>query len=137
MEEVLLSIESHLIQSLKWPSWALRLIASLVALVIGTAVLEQVVTATTSNSEKNKKKNDEDKATNTSKATSSSKMTWAFRWFQLQYLSVYLLTMLADWLQGTNMYTLYSVSFESSFLSFFTTHLPILTVIYSFLYSHT
>lgn len=34
----------------------------------------------------------------------------SFRWFQVQYLTVYLLIMLADWLQGTNMYTLYSVS---------------------------
>ena len=31
-----------------------------------------------------------------------------FRIFQLQYLSVYLIVMLPDWLQGTNMYTLYS-----------------------------
>jgi hypothetical protein len=33
-----------------------------------------------------------------------------FRWFQAQYLVVYLVIMLADWLQGTNMYTLYHVS---------------------------
>ena len=33
---------------------------------------------------------------------------WAFRMFQTKYLAVYLITMLADWLQGTNMYTLYS-----------------------------
>ena len=31
-----------------------------------------------------------------------------FRFFQAQYLTVYLTIMLADWLQGTNMYTLYS-----------------------------
>ena len=31
----------------------------------------------------------------------------AFRRFQVQYLAVYLTVMLADWLQGTNMYTLY------------------------------
>ncbi|CAD7933645.1 unnamed protein product [Amoebophrya sp. A120] len=31
----------------------------------------------------------------------------SFRTFQLKYLSVYLTIMLADWLQGTNMYTLY------------------------------
>lgn len=30
-----------------------------------------------------------------------------FFWFQFQYLSVYFIVMLADWLQGTNMYTLY------------------------------
>jgi hypothetical protein len=32
-------------------------------------------------------------------------------------LVVYLVIMLADWLQGTNMYTLYSVSFSISFLN--------------------
>jgi hypothetical protein len=32
----------------------------------------------------------------------------SFRRFQFSYLTVYLITMLADWLQGTNMYTLYS-----------------------------
>ena len=32
----------------------------------------------------------------------------AFKAFQLQYLAVYLLIMLADWLQGTHMYTLYT-----------------------------
>ena len=31
-----------------------------------------------------------------------------FRRFQISYLTVFLITMLADWLQGTNMYTLYS-----------------------------
>lgn len=31
-----------------------------------------------------------------------------FRKFQVSYLTVFLITMLADWLQGTNMYTLYS-----------------------------
>ena len=31
----------------------------------------------------------------------------SFRKFQLKYLSVYLIVMLADWMQGTNMYTLY------------------------------
>ena len=44
---------------------------------------------------------------------SSSKLgevSWEFRKFQLSYLVVYLVIMLADWLQGTNMYTLYSVS---------------------------
>lgn len=32
-----------------------------------------------------------------------------FARFQRQYLVVYLLVMFADWLQGTNMYTLYKV----------------------------
>jgi MFS family permease len=40
--------------------------------------------------------------------TQQPKYTTEFRLFQLQYLGVYLTIMLADWLQGTNMYTLYS-----------------------------
>jgi hypothetical protein len=32
-----------------------------------------------------------------------------FRRFQAHYLTAFLVVMLADWLQGTNMYTLYSV----------------------------
>jgi hypothetical protein len=38
------------------------------------------------------------------------KTSKAFRLFQVQYLTVYLIIMCADWLQGTNMYTLYAVS---------------------------
>ena len=38
----------------------------------------------------------------------NGKSTTEFRWFQLSYLSAYLIIMLADWLQGTNMYTLYT-----------------------------
>ncbi len=105
MKEVLLRIETHLIETLKWPSWALRLIAVLVALVVATGVLEQIVAASTSPKESTSNK--KNSADNTEKAPLT--MTWAFRLFQLQYLTVYLLTMLADWLQGTNMYTLYSV----------------------------
>ena len=32
-----------------------------------------------------------------------------FKQFQREYLWVYYLVMFADWLQGTNMYTLYQV----------------------------
>jgi len=47
-----------------------------------------------------------------------------FKWFQAQYLAAYLLIMLADWLQGTHMYTLYTeygvdvgLLFQTGFLS--------------------
>ena len=43
-------------------------------------------------------------------------VTWKFRKFQLSYLIVYLIIMLADWLQGTNMYTLYSVRDEDIYM---------------------
>jgi hypothetical protein len=38
----------------------------------------------------------------------------AFARFQQQYLAVYALIMLADWLQGTHMYSLYQVRSEVS-----------------------
>ena len=50
----------------------------------------------------------------------------AFAAFQREYLAVYLVIMLADWLQGTNMYTLYNgygVSVSTLFLSGFTSSL--------------
>ncbi len=133
MKEVLLRIETHLIETLKWPSWALRLIAVLVALVLATGVLEQIVAASTtpkqSTSDKKNSADDKEKGPLT--------MTWAFRFFQLQYLTVYLLTMLADWLQGTNMYTLYSVRFVLLLISlnvliFCSISHMVLTLVHSF-----
>ena len=50
----------------------------------------------------------------------------SFASFQREYLAVYLVIMLADWLQGTNMYTLYSgygVSVSTLFLTGFTSSL--------------
>ena len=49
-----------------------------------------------------------------------------FNAFQREYLAVYLVIMLADWLQGTNMYTLYSgygVSVSTLFLTGFSSSL--------------
>ena len=96
VSEWLLSLELQVVQTWQWPLWSVRLIAVLSLLVIIIAALEQFVSVSTASSSESKK--------------NEAKPTWEFRWFQLQYLSVFLLTMLADWLQGTNMYTLYMVS---------------------------
>merc|ERR1719191_654968 len=62
----------------------------------------------------------------TEKGGSDSKPTGAkvpeFRKFQRQYLTVYAIIMMADWFQGTNMYTLYmsyGVNISALFLSGF------------------
>jgi hypothetical protein len=81
-----------------WPSWAIRLIGALSVLVILTAVVQQYVL-----SKELKKHN------HSIDAAADKKISLSFRLFQVKYLSVYLITMLADWLQGTNMYTLYTV----------------------------
>lgn len=100
--ESLARLEEQLILTLKWPQWALRLIASLSVLVITTGIFQQQI--------------DGEKIVgdSSSKKRSNSR---AFHLFQLQYLSVYLITMLADWLQGTNMYTLYTVRMHNTRLS--------------------
>ncbi len=103
MIEVWLQLESYIIAQLAWPSWALRLIALLTILVLATACLDQLLSFhTISRSQKVS-------SSDVGKERSSASLT-SFRYFQMQYLSVYWITMLADWLQGTNMYTLYVVS---------------------------
>jgi hypothetical protein len=88
------NIEVQLTSNLGWPAWALRTIVILVFLVLVTAVVQSLF-----DTESRLAKKD---------GTHSQK-TWEFRFFQCQYLTVFLIIMLADWLQGTNMYTLYSV----------------------------
>lgn len=97
--EQVLVIEASIIEQYGWPSWALRLLASLSVLVLITAGLDQMITFHQSTKQNDSKNNDK-----------KVEIPVSFRIFQFQYLSVYLITMVADWLQGTNMYTLYSVS---------------------------
>jgi hypothetical protein len=102
MFDINVFVEDTLSSYLGWPAWALKVIVVLICLVTFTAVMQYLFVAEPKNEsgEKVKVKSVE------------------FRWFQLQYLGVYLVIMVADWLQGTNMYTLYSVSY-SFFLVFF------------------
>lgn len=98
--QIVIQLEQQLSTSLGWPSWALRIIFVLTTCVIATSIMENVIMLSSSN------RNDSTKVSNKSNGCA----TMEFRLFQLQYLGVYLTIMLADWLQGTNMYTLYSVS---------------------------
>jgi hypothetical protein len=102
---MIFTLEQYLIEQLSWPSWALRLIGILSVLVILTLILQQFLLSRELQRSVKKNKNDQPGATQTS---------FQFRVFQAKYLSVYLVTMLADWLQGTNMYTLYSVSLTAT-----------------------
>lgn len=99
MIDYLLILEQSIIDSFHWPSWALRLICLLSALVLLLIFLLQLLTWSKSSNSK----------------STTVPITYEFRFFQFQYLSVYLITMLADWLQGTNMYTLYAVRYPISF----------------------
>ena len=92
--EAAISFERSLILAFGWPEWALRTIEILTVVVVILAIVEYGVAGSAS----------------TKKCASSldPKRNASFHLFQLQYLSVYFTVMLADWLQGTNMYTLYS-----------------------------
>ena len=81
-----------------WPAWCLHTVIALVTLS-GAMGLAQSIWC--SDGESSGSERDGVKITAHPKRA-------AFRAFQLQYLAVYLLIMLADWLQGTHMYTLYT-----------------------------
>mmetsp|Transcript_97433 Transcript_97433/g.231848 ORF Transcript_97433/g.231848 Transcript_97433/m.231848 type:complete len:448 (+) Transcript_97433:77-1420(+) len=91
-----------------WPAWASRTFLVLAA-ITGTVAIGERVSA------KNSGKEDEDKP--------SGERLKEFRAFQRQYLTVYTIIMGADWLQGTNMYTLYQsydVDISALFITGFT-----------------
>jgi hypothetical protein len=92
--DALVQLGDQVSQRLGWPAWALW-ITVVLSLMIGALSLVQNLLSSPSKEG--------------SPAAKSKRMTTEFRLFQFQYLSVYLTIMLADWLQGTNMYTLYSV----------------------------
>ena len=78
-------LENNLVANLGWPLWALKSIEILVLAVIVVFLVQIFIV--------------EEEAL----SKTPSKVTVSFRIFQFQYLSVYLIIMLADWLQGTNM----------------------------------
>jgi hypothetical protein len=93
--DALVQLGDRVSQRLGWPAWALWITVVLSLMIGALSLLQSLFSATSQES---------------SPTTKSKRMTTEFRLFQFQYLSVYLTIMLADWLQGTNMYTLYSVS---------------------------
>ena len=74
-----------------WPLWAIETLGALSLILVAISYLEYILFS--------------------SKVTASTiiQSSKSFRLFQIQYLTVFLITMLADWLQGTHMYTLYTV----------------------------
>merc|ERR1719446_1785217 len=79
-----------------WPTWAIN---SFVVALGTTLTVAAVQYFTSSGSDASSSKESDEKP--------SGDKVPAFRAFQRQYLIVYYIIMLADWLQGTNMYTLY------------------------------
>merc|ERR1719478_193865 len=101
-----------------WPAWAIRLFAVLAGITLSFAALQRKLTT--------------DPTTAASETKPSGERLPLFRRHQRRYLIVYYIVMLADWLQGTNMYTLYSsyeVNISALFITGFTSSLIFGTVI--------
>ena len=96
--ESILAKEAAIIEWLQWPMWAMRTVEVLSFLIGLLSLLQFLMTSK------------ESKKADSSPSGGEVKTSKAFRLFQVQYLTVYLIIMCADWLQGTNMYTLYAVS---------------------------
>lgn len=89
-----------------WPEWTLRLMIVMSALLLVTLLCTSL-----SESKQNAEKIDSNESktnghSSTVKETLRDKRK-QFKRFRAQYLTVYLIVMLADWMQGTHMYTLY------------------------------
>lgn len=88
----------------RWPPYATRTFGILVILCLFAVPF----LSGDSEAPKEKKKDGDSSPTKELSKEEKALQKSAFRRFQLSYLTVYLITMLADWLQGTNMYTLYA-----------------------------
>lgn len=98
----LLEFESKIINFTGWPLWSCRSIEVLVSIVAVLSLLQVYIDRIGGNDDCNDKGNT---------LLVHQGKRHQFRMFQVQYLVVYITVMLADWLQGTNMYTLYAVRF--------------------------
>jgi len=92
-----------------WPAWALYTFMALACATVVMAIVQQI-----RDKDKGDSKGDEGRPT--------GEKVPLFRAFQRRYLTVYAIIMMADWFQGTNMYTLYmsyGVNISALFLSGF------------------
>mmetsp|Transcript_78913 Transcript_78913/g.210794 ORF Transcript_78913/g.210794 Transcript_78913/m.210794 type:complete len:454 (-) Transcript_78913:67-1428(-) len=80
----------------EWPRWAVRTLLGLLSATGSVAVLQLIVGRVRGTA-----------VTRVSSPKGKIGQQAAFRKFQWQYLTVYFIIQLADWLQGTNMYALY------------------------------
>lgn len=92
-----------------WPAWALYTFAALVSLTSCIGLIQCI--------------RDKDESSGSSgEGKPGGDQVPEFRAFQRRYLTVYAIIMMADWFQGTNMYTLYmsyGVNISALFLSGF------------------
>lgn len=96
-----------------WPAWATNLLITMSGLLVITYIVSIVF-----KTEEDESKNDD----STTSKVNDPKLVSKFNSFRRKYMIVYLIIMLADWMQGTHMYTLYlsyNVNISALFLTGF------------------
>mmetsp|Transcript_15259 Transcript_15259/g.35361 ORF Transcript_15259/g.35361 Transcript_15259/m.35361 type:complete len:483 (-) Transcript_15259:153-1601(-) len=103
-----------------WPGWALDILLIMTLLLSITIIITQYVYTTKDEMDPNPNRSEKESHDKNSKIALKDK----FDVFRRKYILVYLVIMLADWMQGTHMYTLYlsynvnvSALFITGFLS--------------------
>merc|ERR1719343_1496660 len=101
-----------------WPEWALDVLITMTVLLTITIVITQYLYITDDQNISNLEKE------SSGDGKSKTALKGQFDVFRRKYILVYLVIMLADWMQGTHMYTLYlsynvnvSALFITGFLS--------------------
>jgi len=100
----------------EWPAWAVNLLLAMTGVLVVTLLMNYFYT---SDDEKTSAK---EKIMLKSTNKTHEDLHSEFNSFRKSYLSVYLVVMLADWMQGTHMYTLYlsyNVNISALFLTGF------------------
>mmetsp|Transcript_12693 Transcript_12693/g.13966 ORF Transcript_12693/g.13966 Transcript_12693/m.13966 type:complete len:478 (+) Transcript_12693:88-1521(+) len=98
-----------------WPEWALDVLIIMTGLLTTTLVLTSLYTPAD-------EQDDKKDAIKTSGGKSAKQLHNEFNSFRQKYIMVHLVIMLADWMQGTHMYTLYlsyNVNVSALFLTGF------------------
>jgi len=101
-----------------WPEWAVTLLMIMTCLLVVTYFISSIFTPADESSSKDAKMSNG----KGSDAVCQEQLHKDFDVFRRKYLVVYLIIMLADWMQGTHMYTLYlsyNVNISALFLTGF------------------
>ncbi|GFH60603.1 DUF791-domain-containing protein [Chaetoceros tenuissimus] len=100
-----------------WPEWATELLITMSGLLVVTYLISKLVTPPDEEEEEAK-----DAKSKMKIHEQHEKLHGEYNVFRRKYLTVYLIIMLADWMQGTHMYTLYlsyNVNISALFLTGF------------------
>mmetsp|Transcript_23348 Transcript_23348/g.48501 ORF Transcript_23348/g.48501 Transcript_23348/m.48501 type:complete len:493 (-) Transcript_23348:60-1538(-) len=107
-----------------WPEWALDVLIVMTGLLLVTGALTSLYETEEEKQDKEFVKTGKDANGAGEAAKSQHELLGKYHGFRLKYVSVYAVIMLADWMQGTHMYTLYmsygvnvSALFLTGFLS--------------------